>query len=109
MAMTVAITHPEDSGRELHPGESYRNSGALDAADIARAQNAALHVLTGAGVTPEAAEAAYRAQWIEFDDEAPMTGPARVWIDAREAANRALTAPWSRRVNLGVGLATRAP
>lgn len=41
----------------------------VDAEDISRARDAAEAVLTAADVTPEAAYAAYQAQWLEFDDE----------------------------------------
>ena len=66
--------------------------GAED--DEARASEAAGAVLASAGVEPTDGEAEYNRQWAEYDDEAPMTGLARLWVEARDAANRALTAPW---------------
>lgn len=63
--------------------------------DIDRAKAAAQKVLDTAGVSAPAAFAAYKAQWAEFDDEDPMTGPARVWVEARQAADVALTATWA--------------
>jgi len=101
---TITLTHPEDSAREFQAGDSYDRSGPVDDDDIERALSAALAVLREAGVTPEAADAAYRRQWEEFDDETLMTGLAVVWIEAREVANRALTSTWFTRANLGVGL-----
>jgi hypothetical protein len=62
--------------------------------DEARAEAAALDTLEKAGVTPEAAHAAYKAQWLEFDDEAPMHGDALAWIKARQAADLAATENW---------------
>ena len=66
---TITLTHPEDSAREFQAGDSYDRSGPVDDDDIERALSAALAVLREAGVTPEAADAAYRRQWEEFDDE----------------------------------------
>lgn len=62
--------------------------------DEARAIVAAEAVFARAGVKPADGEAAYRAQWAEFDDEAPMIGAARTWIEARDAANLAATEGW---------------
>jgi len=62
--------------------------------DEERAEAAALASLEAAGVTPEAAHAAYKAQWLEYDDEAPMHGAALAWIAARDAANLAATEGW---------------
>lgn len=67
--------------------------------DEARAQDAALNVFTNAGVIPGAAQAEYMEQWKIFDDEAPMTGLARTWIEATEAANTALTSAWTKPCN----------
>jgi hypothetical protein len=66
----------------------------VDAEDISRARDAAEAVLAAAGITPEAAYAAYQAQWLEFDDEDPMAGAALTWIAARKAADIAITAGW---------------
>ena len=67
----------------------------VDAEDISRAREAAETVLAQRGVTAEAAYAAYQAQWLEFDDEDPMTGDALAWIAARQAADIAITAGWA--------------
>ena len=63
--------------------------------DAARAAIAAEKVLDDAGVLYADAENEYRAQWLEFDDEAPMTGLAKIWINARNAADIALTDGWA--------------
>lgn len=62
--------------------------------DEARAAAAAEAVLDSARVDYAAAQAEYRRQWEEFDDEAPMAGLARTWIEARTAADLALTRGW---------------
>lgn len=62
--------------------------------DEARAIAAAEAVFQRAGVLPADAEAAYREQWEKFDGEEAMTGAARVWIAARDAANLAATEGW---------------
>ena len=64
--------------------------------DIERAEAAAAAVLAQAGLTPQAAFAAYREQWSLQDGETLMAGPARTWIEARQAADVALTATWQR-------------
>ena len=68
------------------------NTGANE--DEARASTAAEKVLDAAGVNYAEAEAEYQRQWLEFDDEAPMTGLALTWIKARQAADIALTEGW---------------
>ncbi len=68
------------------------NTGADQ--DEARASAAAERVLDAAGVNYAKAEAEYQRQWLEFDDEAPMTGLALTWIEARQAADIALTEGW---------------
>lgn len=68
------------------------NTGADQ--DEARASAAAEKVLDAAGVNYAEAEAEYRRQWLEFDDEAPMSGLALTWIEAGLAANLALTEGW---------------
>lgn len=62
--------------------------------DEARAEAAALAKLESLGVTPEAAHAAYKAQWLEYDDESAMHGDALAWIAARQAADIAATEGW---------------
>lgn len=64
--------------------------------DEARAAAAAEAVLDAAGVDYAEAEAEYRRQWVEFDDEAPMTGLALTWIEAGRAADIALTEGWDK-------------
>lgn len=68
------------------------NTGADQ--DEARASASAEKVLDAAGVNYAEAEAEYQRQWLEFDDEAPMTGLALNWIAARQAADIALTEGW---------------
>ena len=70
-------------------------SGRADEEDADRAKLAAAQFLSDAGVTVTAASAEYRRQWEQFDDEKPMTGLARIWIDAGRAANLALTEGWA--------------
>jgi hypothetical protein len=72
-----------------------RHTSQVDAEDIGRARDAAEAVLAQRGVTAEAAYAAYQAQWLEFDDEDPMTGDALAWIAAGKAADIAITAGWA--------------
>lgn len=62
--------------------------------DDYRAQAAAYAAFEEAGVDPVEAQAEYQRQWAEFDDEAPMTGLALVWMKARDAANVAATEGW---------------
>jgi hypothetical protein len=63
--------------------------------DESRASAAAERVLDAAGVKCLAtAEGEYQRQWLELNDEAPMTGLALTWIEARQAANIALTEGW---------------
>jgi hypothetical protein len=63
--------------------------------DIWRAQEAAQKVFDAAGLSASDACSAYMAQWRDFDDEDPMTGAARTWIEARQAADVALTETWA--------------
>jgi hypothetical protein len=58
-------------------------------ADIDRAYAAAKTVLHAAGVSDTAARDEYRRQWGET-----VTGDALVWVQARAAADRALTDGW---------------
>lgn len=64
--------------------------------DEARASAAAEKVLDAAGVNYAEAEAEYMRQWLEYDDEALMTGLALTWIEARQSADIALTEGWSK-------------
>jgi len=70
-------------------------SGSADDDDQFNAKTAAAEYLTNAGVTVADAAAEYLLQWAKFDDEAPMTGLARIWIDAGRAASDALTQGWA--------------
>lgn len=70
-------------------------SGRADDADKERAREAAAAELNRAEVFAVTAEAEYRRQWAEYDDEDRMTGLALVWIDARQAADIALTEGWA--------------
>lgn len=72
----------------LHGASSVRED------DRDNARSAAEQVISDAGLTVEAARDAYEAQWKEFEDRAPMHGPALVWIAAEDAANLALTKTW---------------
>lgn len=63
--------------------------------DRERAAIAAAACLNEAGVTVLDAAAEYERQWLEHDDEERMTGLALTWIDARNAADIALTAGWA--------------
>ena len=73
-----------------------RHASEIETEDRERASDAAEAVLAGAGVTADAAQAEYMAQWVEFDDEDRMTGLARIWIEARQAADVALTETWAQ-------------
>jgi hypothetical protein len=66
----------------------------VGADDISRATDAAEDVFVASGVTPEAAYTAYKAQWLEFEDEDYMNGDALLWVAARKAADRAITDGW---------------
>jgi len=68
------------------------NTGADQ--DEARAATAAEAILDNAGVKYNEAEAEYQRQWLEFDDESPMTGHALTWVEARKSADIALTEGW---------------
>lgn len=70
----------------------YPSTGADE--DEYRASSAAEQVLDAAGVNYREAEAEYKRQWLEFDDEGPMTGLALTWVKARDAAQSALTEGW---------------
>lgn len=69
-------------------------SGRGNAEDESRAEDVALAVFKAAGVDPADAQSEYERQWIEFDDQGPMTGLALVWIKAERAANLAATETW---------------
>jgi hypothetical protein len=76
---------------EIIDGVQYCDDGAART----RALDAAEAVFAASGVSVADARAAYVSQWAEFDDEAPMMGSARIWIDAGRAANLALTQGWA--------------
>lgn len=71
-------------------------SGRADQEDLDRAAAAAVAALDEAGVHAADAYAEFQRQWAEFDDYEPMTGLARVWVNAEQAADLALTAGWAR-------------
>ena len=66
-----------------------------DDEDRWRAQEAAENVIRSAGITPAEAYDVYKAQFLALDDEAGMTGDALIWIEARQAADIALTSTWA--------------
>jgi len=72
--------------------------------DKQRAADAALMVLSEAGVSVEDAFAEFKAQWAEFDDYDKMTGNARLWVKAEEAANCALTEGWANTEGASCGI-----
>lgn len=63
--------------------------------DRERAIDAAEAVLAAAETTRDLAAAEFRRQWEEFDDRDMLTGLARVWIEAEDAADLALTEGWA--------------
>lgn len=75
--------------------EIIYGSRSVDDEDRDRAKLAAAAVLNRAGVLAADAAAEYRRQWEEYDDEERMTGLALVWIEARQAADLALTEGWA--------------
>ena len=75
--------------------EIVAGARSVDDADKERAREAAAAELNRAEVFAVTAEAEYRRQWAEYDDEDRMTGLALVWIDARNAADLALTEGWA--------------
>lgn len=75
--------------------EITHGSRSVDEDDRDRAKRAAAAVCDKAGVLASDAAAEYRRQWEEYDDEAPMTSLALVWIEARQAADLALTEGWA--------------
>lgn len=79
-------------------------SNEITEQDKDRAANAAVAVLDAAKTTISDAFAEYARQWEEFDDEAPMTGLARIWADAQAAANRALTEGWHNPAAASCGI-----
>jgi hypothetical protein len=75
--------------------EVTHGARSVDETDRDRAKRAAAEVCNRAGVVAADAAAEYRRQWEDYDDEAPMTGLALVWIEARQAADVALTESWA--------------
>jgi hypothetical protein len=75
--------------------EITHGSRSVDEDDRDRAKRAAAKVCDTAGVLAADAAAEYRRQWEEYDDEDRMHGLALVWIDARKAADLALTEGWA--------------
>lgn len=64
-------------------------------ADEVRAKTAARRVFDGAGIDGCEAEKDWWAQGGLFGDEKGMTGLAKTWVAARNAANDAATQGWS--------------
>lgn len=62
--------------------------------DRERAENAALEVLDNADVDPKLAYAEFQRQWAKFEDYEAFTGLAKLWVDAENAADIALTEGW---------------
>jgi hypothetical protein len=72
------------------------HGSAIDTTDDRyRAEDAALTVFAAAGCTPRQAEAEYHRQFDRLDCEVGMTGLAKVWIKARDAAQAAASEGWS--------------
>ncbi len=78
-------------GTRISVNINHGNS-SVHADDIERAEKAALEVLAGRDVDVVFAE--FKRQWLEFDDYDLLTGDARLWVDAEQAANVALTLGW---------------
>ena len=66
-----------------------------DESDKQRAVEAAELVFQAAGADAFEAQTEYFRQLEEFDDEEPMTGFARIFVEARNAADIALTKSWA--------------
>ena len=82
-------------GTQISLEISYGGS-QVDDDDRERAENAALAVIAAAGTTAKAAYAEFIRQMAEVDDYEEMAGLARVWTEAEEAANCALTETWAQ-------------
>lgn len=72
--------------------EILHGSASVTNEDRERAEAAAMKVL--GPVKPQEAYAEYQRQFGELDDEKGMTGLAALWIEARNAADLALTEGW---------------
>jgi len=70
-------------------------SGRADEDDMERARGAAAACLNEHGILARHAFSEYQRQWAGYDDEDRMTGLALIWIDARNAADLALTEGWA--------------
>jgi len=68
---------------------------SVDDADRERAATAAVRILNEAGVSAAVAAAEFHRQWLLYYDDRRMTGLALVWIEARAAADIALTVGWA--------------
>lgn len=72
------------------------HGSAIDTTDDRyRAEEAALAVFAKAGCTPRQAETEYQWQFAEGGDESGMTGLAKVWARARDAAEAAACEGWA--------------
>ncbi len=76
--------------------------------DEQRAKRAARRIFQRAKIDGCDAQNSYFEQGGFFGDEKAMTGPARHWIAARDAANKAATATWTDPTRAGVSIECRA-
>ena len=78
--------------------EILHGSSCVGEDDRERAENAALEVLDNADVDPKVAYAEFQRQWAKFEDYEALTeaftGLAKLWVDAENAADLALTEGW---------------
>jgi hypothetical protein len=74
--------------------EILHGSASVGDDDRERAEVAALAVCEAAAVSPEAAAAEYRRQYLAEIEREDMTGLALVWLEAERAADLALTEGW---------------
>jgi hypothetical protein len=81
------------------------HGSAIDTTDDRyRAEEAALAVFRRAGCTPRQAEAEYHRQFDALDCETGMTGLAKTWLEAREAAERVARRGWHNPLNCHVSM-----
>ncbi len=81
------------------------HGSAIDTAeDHCRAEEAAMTVFAEARCTPRQAEAEYHRQFDQLDCEVGMTGLAKTWLEAREAAERAARRGWHNPLSCHVSM-----
>jgi hypothetical protein len=78
--------------------------GRADDEDKDRAAAAAVAVLDAAGVSIADAFAEFKRQWSALDSCDGMTGLAALWVEAEEAADRALTQGWANPDGASCGI-----